>query len=655
MSLFKTVDSENYGIINIGSVAKYGYTTPNIYQIHPESSDITILSGDIEQRLRGLMNDSYRIPSNAFGYVRTERTLDELNSSTVRDYLDGINNHTLWLWGDLYKGGVGFIVNYNGRAYQIINSYGKLFNPNTNKYIYGLYTSQGIASFDADRMPQLVKSIMFAYHYSYHTGTLNTPEYYSIITGGYDSTRGNPFYMHLVGYPNSYDKPIKYIGSMSGIYPSYSYSFTNAGEVDTFPIDKSFLGYTYGVISTDPLQVYFAVHVVNNGWTDKEAIYFQELPPSPYQLTDGDIWGNGEIPPQPNTGGGTSGGGGGGGTFDNTSDVIPVVDPSQFEVDALDTGFVALYNPSKAELVQLAQFLYSGITDSISNQLKKLLANPLDYLVSLNMVHLPLEIAETDTIKFASVSTGVVMGRLGKQFVTVYGGYFDIDEQFMSFLDYGRNVELKISIPYCGIFPLPINKLMGGRLHLYYKIDLLTGAMTADLQIGRQRSYVKIGGKTEAEQNAYIGSYSGNCFIPVPIASVDYRNAVNALLGMTSGLATSVATGNPLPLISSSANAVVNSRQDFAIGGNIGNNYGYMTTQDAFLIIENPVQNLPINYPYYEGYPSNIRVSQLRKVTGYVEVEADTFWCGSLTNPYGTITSEEAQELKQIMNGGIWI
>ena len=660
MSLFHTVESDVYGSIDIGAVALYGYA--NGYQIHPECDNITIID-DFDTQITALRTKNYGIDGFTFNTIRTERTEDELNESTFRVLCDNINNNTFWVWGDFYKGGVGFIFTSNFQSFYCVTSYGKLFNPNTNKYIYGFYPAQGMSGFiynNSTLFQKTFKTAIFAYTYTYSGGQLTSPEHYSLYnSGNVDLSRGNAFGLFLGTDTTQYADRIEYVGEISGIYPSYSYRYINNGAFNEFPIDSGFLGYTYGVISTDPLQVYLSLHLVNRTFTGNPNSYFQEIPPSPYVLTDGDIWGNGTVPKQPNKKGGTSGGGGGGGKFDNTSDNDDNTDDEQFTIDALDTGFVALYSPSKTELRSLANFLYSGITDSIANQLKKLLANPLDYLVSLNMVHLPLTIAETDTIKFGAISTGVVMGRLNKQFKIYDGGYFDITEQFMTFLDYGNYSSLKISIPYCGIFSLPTNQLVGGRLTITYIVDLLTGSLVAELKIIRQRSYVKIGNETEAEQSKVIASYSGNCFLPIPIAATDYRQTINSLLGITSGLATSIATSNPLPLVGATANAVVNSKQDINMGSNLGNNYGYMTKQQAFLILENPCQNLPLNFPYFEGYPSNVRVRHLNDLVnlggGYVELDADTFWCGSHTNGFGRITEEEAKELKTIMNGGIYI
>ena len=149
--------------------------------------------------------------------------------------------------------------------------------------------------------------------------------------------------------------------------------------------------------------------------------------------------------------------------------------------------------------------------------------------------------------------------------------------------------------------------------------------------------------------------FSGNCFTPIPIGNLDYRNAINSILGLIGGVGTTIATGNPMPIAGAVANGVMNSKPDFQMGGNIGSNYGYMTAQDAFIILQNTVQNRPYNFIDWKCYPSN-RLLPISSFKGYIEVETDTFWCGGYKTSLGKpITSTECEEIKNILNSGIWI
>lgn len=653
-ALFRSIEGGEWGTVDIGSYAVY----PDSWyfqQLHPESIHPSIL--DCTSQCRDIFNNQKWLPANTSNITHTTpMSYDDAMSASVMDTLTLIDANTHWFWGSVKTGGVGLA--WAGSRACIIASYGMIYNAETDKYAWGVYTIPLLQTYNLTNINWTLKSCWFGYQYGFEQGTFELKAHYNLLKP--EPARGNTFFFqYLIDSPRPY-----YIEWLPAdvLHPTFRAenrgAYNNFGEVFNTASSGWGIG-TYddgsGVL-IDFQTIYYPKYVYSAPRYGSYDVPIHELPPEGWiSLNNANIWGGGEIPQQPNKKGGTSGGGGGGGGFDNTTDNNDFTDPTNW-IDATDTGFITLYNPTKAQLKELADFLFTGITASAEITLKKLLANPMDYLVSLNMIHLPLTFTETEAVRFGGLSTGVVMGKLGSQFVKIYGGHYDIDEQFKSFLDYGKYSTIKISIPYCGIFPLPSDALMGGRLEIQYIVDLLTGSLSAELKITRIRDYVY----NEEYTERIIATYSGNCFLPLPIASTDYRQAVSSLLGMTGGLATSIATGSPLPLIGSSANAVTNSKQDMTIGGNIGNNYGYMTQQKAFLILERPCQNLPLNYPQYYGYPSNIRFRHLSAVkenygSGYIEIDNGKYWCGSVTNGFGSITNDESAELEQLVENGIWI
>lgn len=360
-----------------------------------------------------------------------------------------------------------------------------------------------------------------------------------------------------------------------------------------------------------------------------------------------------------NDGGGINPPQGGGGKWSTTNTPVKPTDVSGIEYDAFNSGFIHAYNPTAAELHQLASFLFSGITKNIANMLKKLMANPMDYIVGLNMCHFNVSCTSADSVKFGGVDTNVVMNVIDKQIVSMDGGSVTLEENAGGMLDYAPNTRVKIYIPYCGVHELPIDLVMGGTLKLQYIVDVLTGSLVAELSLIRDRSWLMgsedaVTQGTGYDDGGLMWSYSGNCFIPIPIASTDYRNVVNGALGLVSGIGTSIATGNPLPLAGSVAGAVMNSKPQIQVGSNMGANYGYMTAQDAYLIIEQPVPAKPIEYQSWVGYPVN-EMYTIDDYSGLMIVKNDTYWCGTVKNSFGVITPDEADELRELLNGGICV
>ena len=370
-------------------------------------------------------------------------------------------------------------------------------------------------------------------------------------------------------------------------------------------------------------------------------------------------WFGMDVDPDENDGGGLNPPQGGGGKWKTTNKPVKPTDVSGIEYDAFNSGFIHAYNPTAAELHQLATFLFSGITKNIANMLKKLMANPMDYIVGLNMCHFNVSCTSADSVKFGGVDTNVIMNVIDKQIVAMNGGSVTLEENAGGMLDYAPNTRVKIYIPYCGVHELPIDLVMGGTLKLQYIVDVLTGSLVAELSLIRDRSWLMgsedaVTQGTGYDDGGLMWSYSGNCFIPIPIASTDYRNVVNGALGLVSGIGTSIATGNPLPLAGSVAGAVMNSKPQIQVGSNMGANYGYMTAQDAYLIIEQPVPAKPMEYQSWVGYPVN-EMYTIRDYSGLMIVKTDNYWCGTVKNGFGVITPDEADELRELLNGGICV
>lgn len=347
-----------------------------------------------------------------------------------------------------------------------------------------------------------------------------------------------------------------------------------------------------------------------------------------------------------------AGSGGGNGNYDNSSDSIGFPDGDQFTTDALNSGLITVFNPTKANLIDFASFLYSdSITDAVANQLKRLLANPLDYIIGLNIAHFTPSISGAGTINFGGVSSGVSCGIVSPQFQFLDCGELSVPEQTNSFQDYALS-KVKIFLPYCGTYELSISEVMGGKIWCQYVIDCLSGSCVANLKITRDRGYAG-----DASLNSVMYSYTGNCFTSVPLTSGDYKSSIGALLGVASSAGSiggGLLTGNLGAVqsgIMGGINSAMNLAPDISRIGNYSSNFGYMQSQKPFLILERPIASIPSRYENYYGRPI-YDYRTLDGCDGYTEVDTNTLW----TDKFDFITSEEEEMLKNILNsGGIYI
>lgn len=348
-----------------------------------------------------------------------------------------------------------------------------------------------------------------------------------------------------------------------------------------------------------------------------------------------------------------AGSGGGNGNYDNSSDSIGSADATQFTTDALNSGFLTVFNPSKTNLISFAEFLYSNsITDAIANQLKHLIADPLDYIVGLNMAHFSPAISGTSTINFGGVNTGVSAPVVSPQMQFIDCGEVSVPEQTNSFQDY-LGSKIKLYLPYCGTHEIDVQTAMGGSIWVKYIIDCLTGAVVADVIIKRKRSHVY----QDPNLNSVMYSFTGNCFQAVPITARDFQSTISSLLGVASSVGTfmaGVGTGNPAMIsggISGTVNGAMSMTPNVNRIGNYSSNFGYMQAQKPYLILERPMASVPARYENYYGRPL-YDYKKLDACDGYTEIDSGTLW----TDKFDFITSEEEEMIRRFCDtGGIYI
>lgn len=219
----------------------------------------------------------------------------------------------------------------------------------------------------------------------------------------------------------------------------------------------------------------------------------------------------------PNQQGGTSDTGGGQGTFDNTSDTIPVSPLPT--ISAAQTGLVTLFKPSLSELSALGSYLWTNIADFIEN-LNKLFMNPMDYLIALSIFPCNPSVGTQRAIKIGSWTTTITMSPILSQWYEFDCGEIVVSEYWGSALDYAPYTKLSLFLPFIGSVQLNTDEVMGNRLGVKYRIDLLSGQCVA---------MVSIGGLNV--QTSVLYQYTGECSVSVPLTGADWSRIYSAAIG----------------------------------------------------------------------------------------------------------------------------
>ena len=219
--------------------------------------------------------------------------------------------------------------------------------------------------------------------------------------------------------------------------------------------------------------------------------------------------------------------GGGGASLDNDVDTSNPedCDIDNNYIDVCSSNLVLMYNPTVSEISAFNNFLYSGITDSIANTLKKLTSDPLQYIISLGLVHFQPPTGTRNNISFGGVDTGVAANKISKQMKSFDFGYIDIRNEFKSFVDY--NGLASIFLPYIGYREIDLNEIRGSRIRLKYNIDMLTGSCVAYLHISRDS---RGNGDCRIYNNMYF--FEGNCLLQIPMFATDNKGTIQALMSV---------------------------------------------------------------------------------------------------------------------------
>lgn len=234
----------------------------------------------------------------------------------------------------------------------------------------------------------------------------------------------------------------------------------------------------------------------------------------------------------PNKQGGTSQSGGGQGTFDETSDPIPI--PELPTISAAQSGLVALFRPTLADLRALGNYLWTNLTDFIEN-LNKLFMNPMDYMIALNILPCKPEVGERVNINIGSVTTTIDMPPILNQWYKFDCGTVTLNEYWGSALDYAPNTKVSLMLPFIGSVTLNTDEIMGKNIGVIYHIDLLSGQCVAMVTVGLVNQTPSV-----------MYQFTGECAVSVPLTGADWSRIYSAAIGavgtaITGGIAAGAA------------------------------------------------------------------------------------------------------------------
>ena len=586
-------------------------------------------------------------PYGWFGILETVQT-----KSYHQYFLDKVLENGTFIYGDHINGGL-YIYKYNTTTYglALFAGYGVDASDDTLD-VYNIYNFPTMEGLSGAQISQI--AIVKSYSLDNQDGWKSSAYPYQVIFGG----------NQIVD-----DVCVTSEGSLVHIYPndfSYSYSGVTmplAEALTNFPTYITIvpLNPTYASFAA-PTEVYYEFMGDNNpnGYYIRRSQNFGE--PETYTRAGfnctGDWAGGGTatVPSDPNQNGGINTTGGGYGTPSKHSDRSGDTGEHQFDDDGTDVGCFTIFNPTISELTAFNSWLFQSMFDagleSIWNNLKKMYADPSEYIIGMGLIkYHPDKVASQSTeIQFANVGTGV-SARTVKQWTELEMGTIKVNEQYKSFLDYQGFSTVKIYLPFCGTYDLDQNDIMDSEISLKYNIDNLTGACVAVLDVQRTDR----GKWDDSSIHSKIYRFNGNCMQQLPVTAKDYSTALSAVNGLcasvVSGIA-SAATGNAIGVIGGVAGAVsaaTNMSPNIIQSGKISDAYGMLDCLKPFIILHRPIRSIPDQYGKHAGYPSML-FRQIGTFKGFTKARVDGTW----TNTF-PCTDEEKVEIQRYLETGIML
>lgn len=311
----------------------------------------------------------------------------------------------------------------------------------------------------------------------------------------------------------------------------------------------------------------------------------------------------------------------------------------------MDSGIIQMYAPSKQELNDFMDYVYSQ-PDAFFTNVKKLWANPMESIISCSIVPFDVSSEKTDAqvVKFCGVSTNVSMTKV-KQYKRFEFGTLPIKKESNSALDFNNFTKVKANLPFIGIVDLNTDDVMGADLNLIYNVDLLSGDCIASIQcIKNDVTY-----KNSYEAPLY--QFKGNVILQAPVTGNNYAG----LYGGVANMVEATAIPSAGAIMGAAASNLLGQKVTVQRSGALSGNTGMLGDYTPYVIIESPIQSTTKEMFKRQGYPSNIMssVKSLNDSKNDVYGGFTVFQKDSVFVEYINATDEEKQMIKDILESGV--
>lgn len=323
------------------------------------------------------------------------------------------------------------------------------------------------------------------------------------------------------------------------------------------------------------------------------------------------------------------------------------IDQPELPPEALmDSGIVQMYNPTKQQLNDFMDYIYSQ-PDAFFTNVKKLWANPMESVISMSIVPFDVsaEQGTSEVVKFCGVSTNISMAKV-KQYKQFDFGDLPIKRESNSAFDYNNYSKVKCYLPFIGIVDLNTDDVMGADLNLVYNVDLLSGDCIASIQCKKNDVTYK------NRYKAPLYQYKGNVILQAPVTGNNYAG----LYGGVANMIQATALPSAGSIMGAAASNILGQKVTVQRSGTLSGNTGMLGDYTPYVIIESPIISTTEGMLERQGYPTNIKSSvdslndSINDVWGgFTVFQKDTVFVEDIEEA----TDTEKQMIKDILETGV--
>lgn len=335
-----------------------------------------------------------------------------------------------------------------------------------------------------------------------------------------------------------------------------------------------------------------------------------------------------------------TGGGGGKWGYAGVSDGIDDLTILNFQ----DLGFTSIYAPNETQLKQLSKVLWDD--NFLTAMEKSAVGDPMNAIISLTCVPLNLaSIVDTpELVYIGKYNSGIYMPPLTQSSIRIDFGKIRIDEKWGTAVDYARSVE--VFLPFVGWVQTNVSEVMGGTIHLFYDVNLLSGDFIAKLEITNTWMGITV--------PITVYQHNGNLQCSIPVTAMNYSDYYKNRVGGAAQIIGAVASGLSGNVMGAVQGVIGGTNQmlsppTVARSGNLNGAGSLMSLKVAKVVIRTPNQYIPkpaVDFAPLKGFPS-FKACQIKDLSGYAEID-----CEKLDGFTGTET--EMSEYMELIGGGVF-